>query len=135
MAVWDKAQNKLLADFTEIIRFEVLDPDSTVVLSEPAQVIPRTLAKVSGDEQKGPAGAELPAPFVVSVLDQNRKAFAGATATFAIVSGGGMLSVKSATTDASGQAATILTLGKTAWDKHRRGDRCRAGANHLHRLR
>ena len=79
MAVWDKARNKLQADFTEIIRFEVFDPDSTVVISEPAQVIPRTLTKVSGDEQKGPAGTALTVPFVVSVLDQNRKAFAGAT--------------------------------------------------------
>ena len=111
MTVWDKAQNKLQADFTEIIRFEVLDPDSTVVISEPAQVIPRTLAKVSGDEQQGTAGTALAAPFVVSVLDQNRKAFAGATVAFAVTAGKGVLSVESATTDSSGQAESTLTLG------------------------
>ena len=75
------------------------------------QVIPQTLTKVSGDEQRGPAGTALAAPFVVSVLDQNRSAFTGAVVTFSVTAGGGTLSSTTATTDANGQAATTLTLG------------------------
>ena len=48
---------------------------------------------------------------MVSVLDQNRSAFAGAVVTFSVTAGGGTLSVTTATTDANGQAATTLTLG------------------------
>ena len=85
-----------------------------------------SLTKVSGDSQEGPASTQLAAPFVVSVLDQDGEAFAGATVTFSVPAGEGMLSsaadtnpcaVKpptssiTATTDANGQAATRLTLG------------------------
>ena len=111
MRVHDKAHNKLQADFTEIIRFEVLDPDSTVVIYGPAQAIPRTLTMVSGDEQQGTVGAALAAPFVISVLDQNGVAYAGATVTFTITTGEGALLVESATTDANGRAVTTLMLG------------------------
>ena len=111
MTVFDKAQNKLQADFTEILHFEVLDPDSTVVIYEPVQAIPQTVAAVSGDDQQGLVGATLVEPFVVLVLDQNGVAYAGATVTFAITAGDGTLSVETATTDTSGLAASILTLG------------------------
>ena len=84
------------------------------------------LTKVSGDGQAGPASTQLAEPLVVSVLDQDGEAFAGASVTFSVTAGGGMLlsatdanpcifkSSKSsitATTDANGQAATRLTLG------------------------
>ena len=51
MTVEDKAQNILRPDFTEIVRFEVVDPDSQVT----AHAIPQALLKVSGDEQSGPS--------------------------------------------------------------------------------
>ena len=71
------------------------------------------LEKISGDEQQGPAGVQLDEPFVVSVLDQNGSAIAGgAVVTFSVIAGGGTLSVETATADASGQAATRLTLGR-----------------------
>ena len=85
-----------------------------------------TLAKVSGDNQEGPASTQLAAPFVVSVLDQAGSPLAGATVTFSVTAGGGLLSSTTdanpctiesstssttATTDANGQAATRLTLG------------------------
>ena len=73
--------------------------------------ISHSLAKVSGDEQQGPAGEQLAAPFVVSVLDEDGLAFAGAVVTFAVTAGGGTLSAATATTDANGRAATTLTLG------------------------
>ena len=75
--------------------------------------VPRTLTKVSGDEQEGPAGAALPEPFVIEVRDQNGSPLAGATVTFAVTAGEGTLSATSATTDAEGRASTTLTLGRT----------------------
>ena len=75
------------------------------------QAISQTLTKVSGDEQRGPASTALAAPFVVSVLDQNRSAFAGAVVTFSVTAGGGTLSSTTATTDANGRARSTLTLG------------------------
>ena len=107
MTVEDKAQNILRADFTEILRFEVVDPDSQVT----AYAIPQALLKVSGDEQSGPAGEALPAPFVVSVLDQSKGAYPGAPVTFEVTDGQGRLSVETTVSDSTGQAATALTLG------------------------
>ena len=46
------------------------------------QAMPHTLTKVSGDGQEGTVGATLAKPFVVSVLDQNGSAFAGAVVSF-----------------------------------------------------
>ena len=82
-----------------------------VIFSATGQAIPKTLAKVSGDAQQATAGAALVEPFAVSVLDQNGAPFAGATVTFAVTAGGGILSTTSATTDKNGQAAATLTLG------------------------
>ena len=73
--------------------------------------MPHTLTKVSGDEQEGTVGKPLAKPFVVSVLDQNGAAFAGAVVTFSVTAGGGTLSPTTATTDANGQARSTLTLG------------------------
>ena len=85
-----------------------------------------SLTKVSGDNQEGPASAQLAAPFVVSVLDQDGSALAGVDVTFAVSAGGGMLSATTdtnpctvvsstssatATTDANGRARIRLTLG------------------------
>ena len=75
---------------------------------------PHSLTKVSGDGQQGQAGEQLAKPFVVSVLDQNGAAFAGASVTFSVTAGGGTLSATTATTDAKGRAATRLTLGNDA---------------------
>ncbi len=72
---------------------------------------PRTLTRVPGRRQQGPAGAVLAEPFVVRVLDQNGFPLAGAKVTFSVTEGGGTLSVESATTDANGRASTTLTLG------------------------
>ena len=76
--------------------------------------MPHSLTKVSGDGQQGQAGQQLAKPFVVSVLDQNGAAFAGASVTFSVTAGGGTLSAVTATTDANGRAATWLTLGSDA---------------------
>ena len=70
-----------------------------------------SLAKFSGDDQQGPAGAALTEPLVVEVRDQSGNPLAGAEITFAVTAGGGTLSIETATTGANGRAATILTLG------------------------
>ena len=75
------------------------------------QAIPQTLTKVSGNGQEGQVGEQLAKPFVVSVLDQDGSAFAGAVVTFSITAGGGTLSAATVPTDANGRAATRLTLG------------------------
>ena len=77
-------------------------------------IAPHSLTKVSGDEQQGPVSTQLAKPFVVSVLDQNGSAFAGASVTFSVTAGGGTLSAVTDTTDASGRARTTLTLGNDA---------------------
>ena len=73
--------------------------------------IPRTLTRISGDGQKGTAGARLAEPFAVSVLDQNGNPLAGTEVTFAVTAGGGTLSATTVTTDADGRASAVLTLG------------------------
>ena len=72
---------------------------------------PRTLTRVPGRRQQGPAGTVLANPFLVLVLDQYGNPLAGATVTFAVTAGDGTLSVTTAATDADGRASTTLTLG------------------------
>ena len=92
----------------------VIDNDAAVEPQNDAaveQAMPHTLTKVSGDGQEGMIGASLAKPFVVSVLDQNGSAFAGAVVTFSVTAGGGTLSATTVTTDANGRARSTLTLG------------------------
>ena len=81
------------------------------VISGVEPTVPHSLTKVSGDNQQGLVGTALAKPFVVSVLDQNGSAFAGAVVHFSVAAGGGTLSSITATTDANGRARSTLTLG------------------------
>ena len=92
---------------------EGLEPE-TFTATAVGQAMPRSLAKVSGDGQESPTGEQLAEPFVVSVLDEDGAAIAGAVVTFSVTAGGGTLSATTDTTDANGQAATRLTLGSDA---------------------
>ncbi len=74
--------------------------------------VPRTVTRLSGDEQAAEPGEQLPEPLVISVLDQNGAAYPGAVVTFSLTGDGGTLSALSDTTDAEGRAATTLTLGE-----------------------
>ena len=71
---------------------------------------PMTLEKVSGDQHGSPA-APLTNPFVVEVRDEWNRAFAGVPVTFAVIAGGGTLSVTNTETDPNGRAESTLTLG------------------------
>lgn len=72
---------------------------------------PRTLVKISGDNQTGHTGIALAAPFVVEVRDANDDPVEGTTVTFTITGGGGSLNPKTRQTNASGRAWTRLTPG------------------------
>ena len=63
------------------------------------------------DGQEGLAGAQLSAPFVVLVLDEDDEAIARAVVAFSVTAGGGTMSAETATTDASGRARNVLRLG------------------------
>ena len=69
------------------------------------------LSKVSGDDQTSISGASLVNPFVIEVRDENGSVLEGVSVTFAVTTGGGMLSVTSTMTDENGAAQSTLTLG------------------------
>ena len=75
---------------------------------------------VSGEDQIGPAGAQLPDPIVVVVLDADGRPVANHPVTFTVV-GGGSLQDASTRTDASGLAQVRWTLG-TSLDTEQRID-------------
>ncbi len=70
---------------------------------------PARIAAVAGDNASGRVGTSLP-PFVVQVSDEEGAPLSGVPITFAIVSGGGSLSSRNASSDANGRASTVLTL-------------------------
>ena len=83
----------------------------SVTFTASGYAIPHSLTKVSGEGQEGAASTQLAEPFVVSVLDQDGAAIAGASVTFSVTAGGGTLSSTTTTTDANGRARSTLTLG------------------------
>ena len=120
--LWDVLTREKIIAFghTDAIRSVSFSPDGTTLAAggEDGTILlwnvdktPHSLTKVSGDGQGGLVGEQLAKPFVVSVLDQDGSAFAGAVVTFSVTAGGGTLSAATVTTDANGRAATRLTLG------------------------
>ena len=69
------------------------------------------LSKVSGDNQEGMSNETLAKPFVVEARSASGSALVGVSVTFAVVAGGGTLTVTNTTTDHSGRAQSLLTLG------------------------
>jgi hypothetical protein len=69
------------------------------------------IIKVSGDGQNGPAGAELPNPLVVEVLDEANNPVVGRAVTWVVGNGGGSVSPQNTTTNGEGRASTSWTLG------------------------
>ena len=73
--------------------------------------IPLAFWIISGDKQQGLPGEALAKPFVVEVRDQSGDPLPGVQVTFSVTSGGGTLSVTSATTGSNGRTESILTMG------------------------
>jgi len=69
------------------------------------------LVKISGDTQKGEAGARLATPFIVKAMDAHDTPMKDLSITFRVIEGGGKLSTTTDTTEANGMAQTTLTLG------------------------
>lgn len=82
----------------------------SVTFTETAQAPPTTIAIVSGNNQTAQVSTALPNPLVVQVLSGTQPV-AGATIQWQVAQGGGSLSSTSSTTNANGQASTMLTLG------------------------
>ncbi len=69
---------------------------------------------VSGNGQVQLVGQSLPSPLVVKVVNGSGSPIAGATVTFSVASGSASVSPTTATTDATGLAQTLVTLGSAA---------------------
>ena len=66
---------------------------------------------VSGNEQSGAPGSPLAQPLVVQVNDAGGNPVAGAAVTWVVTGGGGSLEPSTSTTDATGRASSVWTLG------------------------
>ena len=66
---------------------------------------------VSGQNQRGAAGAELPEPLKVKVLDSHGRVIEGQEVQYRVTEGAGSLSARRAITDEEGIASVRLTLG------------------------
>jgi len=88
----------------------------TVTFVAPPSGQNATLSLVSGDNQSAPAGAVLAQALVVKVASPSGQPIAGIPVTFTVTSGGGILSVTNASTDANGQASTTMRLGPRPGD-------------------
>jgi hypothetical protein len=66
---------------------------------------------VSGNEQSGVPGAALAQPLVVQVNDAGGNPVGGAPVTWVVTGGGGTLDPTTTTTDATGRASSVWTLG------------------------
>ena len=86
---------------------------ATAECEVPSPPRPTRLSIVSGNNQPGEVGKPLE-PFIVGVLDQNRKPLQGIQVTFSVTAGNGRLSLIRQMTDVYGQARTTLTLGPRA---------------------
>ncbi len=73
--------------------------------------VPTGIAIVSGDGQIGQDGQVLAQPLIVQVTAADGLGVQGIPVAFAVVAGGGSISVDTVLTDASGQAQVTFTLG------------------------
>jgi hypothetical protein len=70
------------------------------------------LSVASGNDQAGTTLAALPAPVVVRALDTYGNRVPNATVSFAVTAGGGTVQPVQATTNTSGEAQAVWTLGE-----------------------
>lgn len=72
------------------------------------------LVLVSGNGQTGTAGQQLANPLVVKATDASGGPVSGVLVTFTVTGGGGTLTPASVSTNSSGLASSVLTLGSSA---------------------
>jgi uncharacterized repeat protein (TIGR01451 family) len=74
--------------------------------------VPTTISATSNTQMSATTGAPVPQPPAVLVVDQFGTGLQGATVSFAVIEGGGVISPATVTTDGEGKArATSWTLG------------------------
>ena len=76
--------------------------------------VPANLVLVSGNNQTGSVGQSLASPLTVQVTDASGNPVPGIAVLFTVASGGGTLTASSVTTNGSGLASSVLTLGPSA---------------------
>ncbi|GIW52732.1 MAG: hypothetical protein KatS3mg081_2087 [Gemmatimonadales bacterium] len=88
----------------------------TITAEAPVTVTqnPTQVEAVSGRQQTGTVGQQLPQPLVVRVRDRLNNGIAGLSVSFSVSADGGSVSPQNATTDAQGEASTVWTLGTKA---------------------
>ena len=72
---------------------------------------PASIEAASAQSRTAQVGTPVTDPVVVRVRDAGGRVVIGANVTFAVTAGSGTVSVRTATTDASGEARTVWTLG------------------------
>jgi len=75
---------------------------------------PSAIAVTGGNAQTGPVGGALLQPITVRVTAADGLGVQGVAVTFAVTTGGGSLSTTLGTTDSSGYASVVWTLGNAA---------------------
>src|SRR2546425_898648 len=99
-----------LSSLAQIAGLLVLASCNTVVDTD-QPVGPLSLSVVSGDNQSGPPGTELPDPLVALVEDSRAHAVRGQIVNFVVVSGGGSVFAGAAITGGDGIVQERWTLG------------------------
>jgi len=74
---------------------------------------PAAIAVFTGNNQTSVAGAALFTPLSVRVTDAAGAPVAGVVVTWSVTSGGGSVNPATSTTDSTGRASSVLTLGTT----------------------
>jgi len=106
---------RLAGGLLNVVRLRAMDAAGN--LSSFTDVVagaPFALAAVSGGGQSGTVGETLPAPLVFALTDGGGDPVSDVGIVFELAAGAGAFDPAAATTDASGQVSTALTLGSTA---------------------
>src|SRR5688500_16695936 len=74
---------------------------------------PATIQMLSGNNQEAVAGADVPNPLMVEVLDSRGNPVGGQRVEWTVVEGGGSVTPTTSTTNASGEARSFLRVGQT----------------------
>jgi len=100
--------------------FGVLAAAACSAAGDATGVAPKTADRilvVQGDGQTAQAGRDLPQPVLFRVLDASGKGMPGVTVSLSVVSGGGVVSPASDTTDSHGEFKAKWTLGPNVVDQ------------------
>lgn len=93
----------------------VSSPTATATFTATATAGPaQRLLKIDGDAQRGTVSVPLPTPIVAAVVDQFGNGVPGVAVAMVAQAGSGSVSPTSVTSNATGQAQTIWTLGSVA---------------------